>query len=167
MEVKINNEILDVKLVELNGNLAKLSVNDQIYEIDVNMVEGGVYSMLHNNHSYNVELIHGSESRMYMVNTQHRSYNVEIVDAQTKYRENRNKNLGIDGAGVVSSPMPGRVVKLLVKKGQKVEAGEPVIVVSAMKMESEYKSGIDGVVKKILVKEGQTIEGHQTLIEIE
>lgn len=167
MEVKINNEVLDVKLIELHGNVAKVAVGDKTYEIDVNMVESGVYSLLHNNHSYNVELIHGSESRKYMVNTQHRSYDVEIIDAQTKYRENRNKNQGIGGAGSISSPMPGRVVKLLVKKGDKVETGQPVVIVSAMKMESEYKSGIDGVVKKIMVKEGQTIEGNQVLVVIE
>ncbi|MFB6318665.1 biotin/lipoyl-containing protein [Saccharicrinis sp. FJH54] len=167
MEVKINNEILDVKILSIKGNMATISVDDREYEIDITMVERGVYSLLHKNNSYNVELIHGNESRKYMVNTQHKSYNVEIVDAQTKYRENRNNNQGIDGAGSVSSPMPGRVVRLLVKKGDKVKVGQPVIIVSAMKMESEYKSGIDGEVKKILVKEGQTIEGHQTLLEIE
>ena len=167
MEVKVGEDILNVKVVEINGDRAKISVDGRIYDVDVAMVERGVYSIINDNKSYNVELIKGSESRKYTVNTQFRSFDLEIIDAQTKYRESRNKNDNIDGAGIISSPMPGRVVKVLVKSGQTVKAGQAVILVSAMKMESEYKSGIDGVVKSVLVKEGQTIEGNQSLVIIE
>lgn len=167
MEVKVGEDILNVSVVEINGDRAKISVDGRIYDVDVALVERGVYSILNDNRSYNVELIKGSESRKYTVNTQFRSFDLEIIDAQTKYRESRNKNANIGGAGIIASPMPGRVVKVLVKNGDQVNAGQPVILVSAMKMESEYKSGIDGVVKNILVKEGQTIEGNQTLIVIE
>jgi biotin carboxyl carrier protein len=167
MEVKIGKDILNVNVIERHGNLAKISVEDRIYEVDIEMVERGVYSILHDNKSYNVELIKGSESRKYSVNTQFRSFDLEIIDAQTKYRESRNKNSNLGGAGTILAPMPGRVVKLLVNKGDKVVTGQAVIVVSAMKMESEYKSGIDGEVKQVLVKEGQTIEGNQVLVVIE
>lgn len=167
MEIKIKDEVLNVQLQEFNGNHVKITVDGRLYDIDLALVESGVYSLLHGNRSYNVELIKGSASKKYTVNTQYRTYDVEIIDAQAKYKENRNKSDGIGGAGTVASPMPGRVIKLLVKKGDKVTAGQPVVIVSAMKMESEYKSGIEGVVKKILVKEGQTIEGNQTLIVIE
>ena len=167
MEIRIQGEVLDVNLIDVQGSVAKVSVDNRIYEIDVEMVERGVYSIIRDNRSYNVELIKGAQPRKYTVNTQYKTYDLEIVDAQTKYRENRNANDGIAGAGSISSPMPGRVVKLLVKKGDEVKAGQPVVVISAMKMESEYKSGIDGVVKKIMVKEGQTIEGNQNLVVIE
>lgn len=167
MEIRIQGEVLDVNLIDVQGSVAKVSVDNRIYEIDVEMVERGVYSIIRDNRSYNVELIKGTQPRKYTVNTQYKTYDLEIVDAQTKYRENRNANDGIGGAGSISSPMPGRVVKLLVKIGDQVKAGQAVVVVSAMKMESEYKSGIDGVVKKILVKEGQTIEGNEVLVVVE
>jgi len=48
-----------------------------------------------------------------------------------------------------------------------VKQGETVIIISAMKMESEYKTKKDGVVQKVLIGEGATIEGNQTLIIIE
>ena len=63
--------------------------------------------------------------------------------------------------------MPGKVVKIPVKVGDKVETGETVIIVSAMKMESEYKAARVGLIKEIHVAEGDTIEGHQPLITIE
>ena len=63
--------------------------------------------------------------------------------------------------------MPGKIVKILVKTGEKVEPGQTVIIVSAMKMESEYKAGKAGTIKEIHVDEGDTIEGNQLLITIE
>jgi biotin carboxyl carrier protein len=63
--------------------------------------------------------------------------------------------------------MPGKIVRIPVKVGQKVTADDTLIVVSAMKMESEYKAGRDAVIKKILVKEGDTVKGHQHLLLLE
>jgi biotin carboxyl carrier protein len=63
--------------------------------------------------------------------------------------------------------MPGKIVKILVKIGDKVKAGDTVVIVSAMKMESEYKVKNDRTIKDILVKEGDTIDGNQPLIIIE
>jgi biotin carboxyl carrier protein len=63
--------------------------------------------------------------------------------------------------------MPGKVVKILVSEGDEIKEGENAIIISAMKMESEYKSPKDGIVKQINVKEGDTIEGDQVLIELE
>ena len=63
--------------------------------------------------------------------------------------------------------MPGKVVKIPVKEGDNVSKGDTVIVISAMKMESEYRSSIDGKIKRIFVNEGDSIAGNQPLIEIE
>jgi len=63
--------------------------------------------------------------------------------------------------------MPGKIVKIMVKKGDVLKAGDTVIVVSAMKMESEYKVKQDSTVQDILVSEGDTIEGHQPLVIVE
>jgi biotin carboxyl carrier protein len=63
--------------------------------------------------------------------------------------------------------MPGKVVKILVNEGDAVEAGTTVIIVSAMKMESEYKVKQDRVIKKILVKEGDTVAGDQPMVILE
>jgi biotin carboxyl carrier protein len=70
------------------------------------------------------------------------------------------------GEGVVTSPMPGRVLKLLVAEGDTVQRGAPVVVVEAMKMENELGAGRDGVVKKIFVTASQTVESGARLVEI-
>ena len=63
--------------------------------------------------------------------------------------------------------MPGKVVKLLVAEGDAVEVGQTVIIVSAMKMESEFKATKAGVVSEIPVAEGDTVDSNQVLVVIE
>lgn len=70
------------------------------------------------------------------------------------------------GRSRIEAPMPGRVVKLLVKQGECVEAGTPCIVVEAMKMENELTARNAGIVGKILVKEGDTVDGGAVLLEL-
>jgi biotin carboxyl carrier protein len=68
---------------------------------------------------------------------------------------------------MLTSPMPGKVVKLLVGEGQEVGAGQGVIVVEAMKMENELKSAVAGKVKEIFVEEGQVVESGAKLLLVE
>jgi biotin carboxyl carrier protein len=70
------------------------------------------------------------------------------------------------GAGLVKTPMPGRVIKVLVKEGDEVKVGQPLVVVEAMKMENELGAERDGVVKKVFVSPGATVEGGARLLEI-
>lgn len=70
------------------------------------------------------------------------------------------------GAQVIISPMPSRVVKVLKKVGDDVQAGEGVVVVEAMKMESELKSNIDGKVTDIKVEEGDAVESGTALVTL-
>jgi biotin carboxyl carrier protein len=71
------------------------------------------------------------------------------------------------GPSAVQSPMPGKVVKVLVAVGDEVKAGQGVVVVEAMKMENELKSPKDGKVKAVAVKEGQAVEAGQNLVTLE
>jgi biotin carboxyl carrier protein len=70
------------------------------------------------------------------------------------------------GDGLVTSPMPGRVLKVLVREGDEVAAGAPLVVVEAMKMENELHATRSGVVKKIYVTPGATVESGARLIEV-
>jgi biotin carboxyl carrier protein len=65
----------------------------------------------------------------------------------------------------VWAPMPGKIVKVLVKVGQEVNAGDPVMVLEAMKMENELRSPVAGVVKAVHVTEGDQAGPNQLLIE--
>ncbi len=166
LEVNIDGQSVSVELLNKEGNMHQVSIDGKVYNVDLVEVEKGVYSIIYKNKSFNVELAPGKEPKTYTINTLYNSYEVDILDAEAKYLKSR-KHDELDEGAVISSPMPGKVVKVLVKKGDKVKAGDTVIIISAMKMESEYKVKKDRVVKEVKVKNGDTIDGNQPLVIVE
>ena len=65
--------------------------------------------------------------------------------------------------GSVGAPMPGKVVSLRVEEGETVKKGDPLVVLSAMKMETNVSAPIDGVVKSIAVSQGMNVEASDLL----
>lgn len=166
LEVNIDGQSVSVELLSKSGVNHQVSIDGKVYEVDLVEVEKGVYSILYKNKSFNVEMAPGKEPKTYTINTLYNSYEVDILDAEAKYLKSRKQD-DLEEGSVISSPMPGKVVKVLVEKGDKVKAGDTVIVISAMKMESEYKVKKDRVVKEVKVKAGDTIDGNQPLIIVE
>jgi len=78
-----------------------------------------------------------------------------------------------EGAGAVSgpqrlvAPMPGKVVRVLVKSGDHVAARQPVVVVEAMKMENELRASREGTVAEIHVREGMSVDAGALLLVIQ
>ena len=70
------------------------------------------------------------------------------------------------GPQPVRAPMPGKVVKVMVKPGDAVKAGQGVVVIEAMKMENELKAPRDGSVVEVTVAEGAAVESGQALVTI-
>jgi biotin carboxyl carrier protein len=167
MEILLNDKILDVDIINVEGDNLKVTIDGKTLDFNIIKVENGIYSILYDGKSYDMEIVPGSDKRNYTVSHRCNSFDVEIVDPEAKYMKNRQKGQVDDDQNSVSSPMPGKVVKIPVKVGDKVDTGETLIIISAMKMESEYKAKRSGVIKEILTKEGETIEGNQTLILLE
>ena len=69
--------------------------------------------------------------------------------------------------GDVAPPMPGRVVKILVAVDDRVKAGDPLLIIEAMKMESRVPAPIDGKVAAILAAEGDNVKTDETVIQLE
>lgn len=67
----------------------------------------------------------------------------------------------------LKAPMPGLIVKVLSKVGESVKAGEPLLILEAMKMENVFKASADVIIKDILVNEKQSVEKGQVLIVFE
>lgn len=167
LEIKINDRSAWVNLISQNGNLLEVEVDGKNYQIDLLHTADGTFSILERGHSYNIELVPQNQPKKYIAHTLYNSYEVSVIDAEARYLINRGSNGTRKNEKKISSPMPGKVVKIFVKEGDIIKEGETAIVIAAMKMESEYKAPLSGMVKKVNVTEGDTIEGDQVLIELE
>lgn len=92
---------------------------------------------------------------------------LKLVDARRKLAQAAAPRGQQTGPLTIKSPMPGKVVKVLVAPGDVVKSGQGVCVVEAMKMENELRAPRDGKVKAVSAKEGQAVEAGQTLATIE
>ena len=86
-----------------------------------------------------------------------------VIDARATGHSIRPKAKEV---GDVTAPMPGSVVRIMVKIGEKVEAGDTVLIVEAMKMENEVHTPISGVVEKIYVSEGDNVNPDEVLVQV-
>ncbi|HEX9744348.1 MAG TPA: biotin/lipoyl-containing protein [bacterium] len=72
----------------------------------------------------------------------------------------------VDGLQTIVAPMPGQVVKVNVKEGEKVTKKQCLVIVEAMKMENEMNSAVDGTVTAVHVEAGQQVDAMQPLLEV-
>ena len=88
-----------------------------------------------------------------------------VVDTRRASRGSKRPKASREGH--VTSSMPGTIVDILVKAGAKVKAGDPVLVIEAMKMENEVPAPIAGTVKAVNVAKGDSVNPDEALVEIE
>lgn len=126
-------------------------------------VEPGIYSILLDGHSYEVKL-EPSEDGVYATVDGHR-YQVQVRDPRRLPRA--RAALSTAGRQKISSPMPGKVVRVLVGEGDDVAAGQGLLVVEAMKMQNEIRSPKAGRIVSLRATEGAAVSGGETLAEVE
>jgi biotin carboxyl carrier protein len=129
----------------------------------VKEVEPGVYSVLLEGRSFEVHTI-GAQNGL-SVETGGRRFTVEVRDPRNASRQSR----AATGSGRqrISAPMPGKVVRLLVREGDTVDIGQGLIVVEAMKMQNEMKASRAGRVVEVCVRDGDTVTAGDTLVVLE
>lgn len=82
--------------------------------------------------------------------------------AQSSVRRHKS----VAGEGSLKAQMPGQVTQIMVEEGQKVEKGQTLLTLEAMKMEIRVTAPSDGILKKLMVKLGDTVERGQQLAEL-
>ncbi|KAG8437830.1 hypothetical protein GDO86_008509 [Hymenochirus boettgeri] len=107
----------------------------------------------------------GQREVFFELNGQLRS--VLVKDTQAMKEMHFHPKALKDVKGQIGAPMPGKVIDIKVKEGDKIEKGQPLCVLSAMKMETLVNSPVSGTVKKIYVKPDMHLEGEDLLLEIE
>jgi len=152
------------------GDPLVCSFDGDSFTAEVAEVQPGVYSVLIGAKSFAVRVDHAGSAPgqagggEYTANVDGISCRIAVADPR---RRRGRSQLSIEGTQVVKSPMPGKVIRLLVSEGEAVEAGQGLVVVEAMKMQNEVKSPKAGSVQKVMAQVGQTVNAGETLAIVE
>jgi biotin carboxyl carrier protein len=159
-EIEVNGKPHAVT-IERTGTRYRIEADGRVDVVDVARVDASTISMLvlgDREVSHEVSLVEGREPgdlQVYLPPGQRRS-------------GGKGGTLGpTTGPQRLLAPMPGKIVKVLVKPGDEVKPKQGLIVVEAMKMENELRASREGRVKEVHVAEGALVEAGRLLVVVE
>jgi len=166
LKAQLNGGDHEVSL-NLGEGLASAQIDGREYELEVRVLRRGEYLLLQGSSVYKCR-VEGKEGarNSFEVTLQGYSYQITITDPK-RLRRGQSAGGHDHGSAEIVSPMPGKVVRVLVQAGAKVEAGAGIIVVEAMKMQNEMKAPKAGVVIAINAEAGATVNAGDVLVVIE
>ena len=149
--------------VERHGGGYRVRVGERWLEADLVSAGGFVHSLRLQDGTH-FSLIHHREGTQHEITLTGSTILVEVIDPLARHRRRGDDEMG--EGGVVKALMPGRVVRVLINKGDTVQKGAGLLILEAMKMENEIQAPIAGVVEEIFVSAGDTVEGGAELARI-
>ncbi|HJU83705.1 MAG TPA: biotin/lipoyl-containing protein [Holophagaceae bacterium] len=163
----LGKEQIDVELVRQDG-VVTLTWNGETHVVDLLEVESGCWSVILEGRSIDVRLDAGRHP-----DPDIHAYRATLYDGAYDFalQDPRKALLAAAGGaaaagGTLTAPMPGKVVKVLVKEGETVAEGQTLLILEAMKMQNEYKSPAAGTVAKLHVGEGSTVETATPMVDL-
>jgi biotin carboxyl carrier protein len=150
--------------LERLGEQWRISLDGEAVEADVAEIAPHTLSILLRGESHEIRVARSSDGLL-KVQTGLREFTAEVTD-QRSWRGRRLGHIEVEGRQQITAPMAGKVVRLLVKSGEKVEVGQGLLVVEAMKMQNEIRSTKSGIVERLLAEEGQAVNAGETLVWI-
>ena len=152
--------------VEVEGEAGRyrVRVDGESLEVDPRPVGEGVWSLLLGGESVVAEI--SDEDGVSVGRVDGQTYRIR-VEEESRYLI-RTRGGTVAGRGqVLKAPMPGRVVLIMVAVGQRVQKGDGLVILEAMKMENEFRASGEGTVKEIRVQAGQAVNPGDVLLVIE
>jgi biotin carboxyl carrier protein len=161
LDTQIGDQTRTIEIDEDAGRF-RLVVDDRVVEGDVLRPEPGVYSFRVGARVVEARVsLLGELSRVQIGD---RTVDMKVVDR--KHRP-AGHEAGVEGREILTAPMPGKVVAILVSAGDAVERGGGGLVVEAMKMQNEVRASKAGTVVEIRVAVGDTVNAGQPLATVE
>ncbi len=143
LSVQLDGKPVEVDVATLGASTSQLSM----------IIDGKVVDLT----------VEGSPPDLGIIASGHRSY-VRVESERQRAAAAAQSGGGGKADKLLKSPMPGRVVKVMVAVGDEVAPGQAVMVVEAMKMENELKAKVAGKVSEIFVKAGEPVEANAKLV---
>jgi biotin carboxyl carrier protein len=161
-KIKVNNQFEH----EVQSKANTLTLNGDEFLADMVKLDANNYHVLHNNQSYNVEVVElNSTDKTGTIKVNGNVYQLKAKDQFDALLEQLGMaNLNNNKISDIKAPMPGLVLKVLVSEGDEVKKGDNLFVLEAMKMENIIKAPADATIKTIKIQPTDKVEKGQLLI---
>jgi biotin carboxyl carrier protein len=164
-DVNINGQTMRLELTQSNsGQGWRCRLDDQELLLDAAFVSPDTISLIYEGKTFELRRERRVEGTQIRVNGE--SYDVEVYDPRS-FRGRKRGAASSAGPLKLLAPMPGKVVRVLVREESTVEAGQGILVVEAMKMQNELKSPKNGTVRKIMTEAGASVNAGDILAIVE
>ena len=158
-------ESVPVDIEDLGDGRYAIRIGGRTHTVDARALEHGAVSLLVDGRSYDVELDESGDEVQVLVDFE--LLTVDVADERAVSLRAGAAGFSVTGRVLVTAPMPGKVVRVLVAPGAQVTEGQGLVVVEAMKMENELKSPKAGTVVEVFAKEGSAVEANAKLLTVE
>lgn len=158
----------EFNIIEKGGSPALFAVNGKPLVID--MIRSGADSLhvIFGSRSYRACLVeYDRERRIAVIKVNNCRYNVKMKDESDEILERLGLTVNVRKPSKIRAPMPGKVIEIMVKEGDKVNTGDSLLILEAMKMENIIKAPYEGVIRKLPIKKGTAVEKNQELVILE
>ena len=140
----------------------RLTIGDDVWEVDGRLTAQGIYSLLIGGVSYVADVV--DHEGTCLVDVGGEAYEV-LVEEQTRWIIRTRGGAAGAGAGqTVRAPLPGKITHVAVRPGDRVQAGDTLVVIEAMKMENEFKAAAAGAIAEVRVSVGQAVNPGDVMI---
>lgn len=140
ISVSLDGHPVSADVVQVAPYVLSVLLGGQSFELHVTPAENGILKLQHGPHEFTAE-----------------------VNDPRAWKGRKHSALEAEGQQQIVAPMAGKVIRLLVKAGDSVEAGQGLMVIEAMKMQNEIRSPKSGKVERVLAEEGQTVTAGKLL----
>ena len=139
------------------GPLESADAPPRVLEVDAVHLRAGALSLLAEGRSARCDIESDAEGR-FRVLLGDEIHTFDLLDDRKHRMHKAGGQFSLEGPQRIDAPMPGKIVRVLVKEGDTVTEGQGLVVVEAMKMENELESPKAGVVRELHAQEGQPVE---------
>jgi len=166
-KVKVNKKEYQVEFDKNSNTSGK--VNNKEFKLDIIETNQDIYHVIMNDESFHIEILKVDyQTKKVDVKIRNNKYSLEIKDElDDLLRQMGMDNMNSIKVNELKAPMPGLVLNIMVEEGTKVELGDNLLVLEAMKMENNIKSPTAGIVKKVNCEKGRAVEKNEVMIVFE
>jgi acetyl/propionyl-CoA carboxylase alpha subunit len=152
------------RVVDVSGTDGRyrVTVADELWDVDARLTAQGIYSLLIDGVSYVADVV--DRDGACVVDVGGELYEITVEEQTRHIIRTRGGAAGGPRSQTLTAPLPGKITRVAVRAGDAVQAGDTLVVIEAMKMENEFKAGAAGTVAEVRVAPGQAVNAGDVLI---